>query len=174
MLKQEQPDFPLTYVFYKKLMSFLYAGRILHCFFLSALVLLIFCLNRLASAEHWYLSWYLVPVLFLTSFLVTTQLDAYSRYQNYKFVKDLLYKHGFRELLLKPFAHSRCQRDAAFEASKQLNYSIQTNQYYKKLGYRWYHILPTAVVRNPMVLLQKGFWITTFFVPHYESKYFYW
>lgn len=174
MIKQEQSLFPYLYIRYKKMKSFLHVGKILHLFTLFSLLLLGHFLHQLGELEFWYRSWLMLPVLFFSSLVITTQMDAYCRYQNYKFVKDLLHQYGYRDLLLKPFAHSRCQRDAVREAAKQLNYSEQTNRYFKKVGYRWYHILPATVVRDPLVLLGKGFWITTFFVPHYQSKYFEW
>ncbi|RKD90205.1 hypothetical protein [Mangrovibacterium diazotrophicum] len=174
MFKQEQPGVPISYVLFRKILSFLNAGRMLHLFCLISLFLTSVFLKRLLQAEHWYWSWHILPTLLFATLVVTTQLDAYSRYQNYKQVKDLLYLHGFRALLLGPFSHSRCQRDAVWEAAKQLSYAEQTQKYFKKLGYRWYHILPTPILKKPGLLLTKGYWATTFFVHYYPSKYFHW
>ncbi len=116
----------------------------------------------------------LILSVYLFSLLVTTQLDAYSRYQNYKMVKDMLYKNGFRGLIVKPFSKSQCQREAVKEAACQLNMDKQVKKYFYDSGYRWFHIIPTVLLENPLLFFTKGYWITTFFVPNYRSKYFIW
>jgi hypothetical protein len=112
--------------------------------------------------------------MFLLSVTVTSQLDAYSRFQNYKMMKDLLFQHGYRELFLKPFSRSRCQRDAVSEAASQLGLEADINLYFKRLGYKWYHIIPSVLIENPLILLTRNYWQTTFFVSYYRSKYFCW
>lgn len=119
-------------------------------------------------------SFYIFPVMFFFSLIITTEFDAYNRYQNYKMVKDLLYRHGFRELLVKPFSKSSCQRDAAAEAARQLEMKEKAAKYFYRLGYRWYHIIPSILVENPMTFFTKMYWVSTFFVPRYKSKYFLW
>ncbi|MCX6303763.1 MAG: hypothetical protein NT040_02235 [Bacteroidetes bacterium] len=106
--------------------------------------------------------------------MVTTQLDAFSRFQDYKMIKDLFYIYGFRGLLVKPYARSKCQRDAVMEAASQLGLRSAANKHFYNLGYRWYHIVPSVLIENPLLLLSTGYWRTTFFVPKYESKYFHW
>ncbi len=174
MLKQQNPTIPLYYVRYRKLLSFLSAGRTLHLFCIGSLLLCVHFLSRLFTMESWSELLLLLPALLFGTLVITTQLDAYSRYQNYKVVKDLMYEHGFRNLLLGPFAHSHCQRDAVREAAKQLNYQEQTRAYFRKIGYHWYHIIPTPIAKNPRLLLTKGYWGTTLFAKHYQSKYFHW
>jgi hypothetical protein len=39
------------------------------------------------------------------------ELDAYSRFQNYKSMKDLLYHYGFQIRFIKTLRHSKCQRE---------------------------------------------------------------
>jgi hypothetical protein len=112
--------------------------------------------------------------LFFFSLCITTELDAYSRYQNYKLVKDLFYKHGFREMIAKPFSKSSCQRHAAVEAGRQLEFSDKIENYFYNMGYRWHHIVPSMLIDKPLLFFTKDYWTSTFFVPRYKSKYFHW
>jgi hypothetical protein len=89
-------------------------------------------------------------------------------------VKDLYYEHGFRELITKPFSKSSCQRDAAAEAARQLDIEDKVESYFYKLGFRWYHIVPSMLIESPLLFFTKMYWLSTFFVPRYKSKYFYW
>ena len=106
--------------------------------------------------------------------ILFSQFDACSRYQNYKLAKDRLYKYGFDSRLLKPFMYSRCQRDAIATAAKDLKFQKEWKQLNIELGFRWYHVLPLIVKRNPLVLLSKDYWSKTLFVSTYHSKYFLW
>ena len=98
---------------------------------------------------------------------ILAELDARSRFQNYKQIKDQLYKYGYREIILNPVLNSRCQRDAALVAFTELGYKEEVKQFYYKKGYRWYHIIPDFVFSHPQFLFTGAFWKTTFFVPKY-------
>ena len=110
--------------------------------------------------------------LWLSSLPFFAQLDARSRFQNYKLLRDLLYRYGFRYKFVKALRHSRCQRDAALVAAKEMGYKFITEKYYRRCGYRWYHLLPDFIFKHPFYLFTKSFWITTFFARTYHSKYF--
>jgi hypothetical protein len=174
MLRQEQISMPWHIIIYRKIFTFLRTGRILHLFFLSSLVFFILAFNQVKFENYEFISIYSFLSLFFFSLCITTELDAYSRYQNYKMVKDLYYEHGFRELITKPFSKSSCQRDAATEAARQLNIEDKVENYFYKLGFRWYHIVPSMLIENPLLFFTKMYWLSTFFVPRYQSKYFYW
>lgn len=174
MLRQESIPVSVNYILYRRIVTFLRTGRILHVFFLIALTLFFVSLNKLSTTEKLPFLLYCLLSMFLFSVAITTQLDAYSRYQNYKMVKDMIYKNGYRVLIIKPFSKSRCQRDAVTEAAFQLEIQSSVDQYFHSLGYRWYHIIPTLLIENPLLLFSKGYWYSTFFVPKYKSKYFYW
>jgi hypothetical protein len=165
---------PLWFLYYKRLAAYLRAGWMLHLFCISTFALFMVCLLPLFDAEGWELLTYTLLSAFFFSVTVTTQLDAYSRYQNYKFIKDLFHEYGFRELLLRPFSRSKCQRDAVLEASTEPGFRADVNRYFYGKGYRWYHIVPSLLIENPLLLLTRGYWLTTFFVPRYDRKYFYW
>ena len=104
---------------------------------------------------------------------VFAQLDARSRYQNYKQVKDQLHAYGFKKIILKPTLKSRCQRDAVVVASDELGYKERCKDYFYSSGYRWYHLLPDFFFTDPLFLLHPRFWKTTFFAPTYRPKYRY-
>ncbi|MEA3476655.1 MAG: hypothetical protein U9R60_00620 [Bacteroidota bacterium] len=119
-----------------------------------------------------------VPVLLLKSclilyilwFPVSAQLDARSRFQNYKQLKDQIYLNGYQERILKPVLKSRCQRDAAKVAANELGYIKECTQYFKSYGYRWYHLIPDWFFRKPHFLLSKYFFRTTFFAQYYNPR----
>jgi hypothetical protein len=100
------------------------------------------------------------------------ELDAYSRFQNYKSMKDLLYHYGFQIRFIKTLRHSKCQREAAYYAARDLGYANNIHEYFKSCGYRWYHILPDFVWSHPEYLFSKHFWSTTFFTKTYHPKYY--
>jgi len=162
------------YIFYRQCVTYLKTGYILHFFSLLVLTLFLLCLDISETSTGIKQLGFGLLSMFLFSVTITSQLDAYSRFQNYKMVKDLLYIHGFRELFLKPFSRSRCQRDAVSEAAVQLGLSSDINLYFSRLGYKWYHIFPSLLIEKPLLILTRNYWYTTFFVSYYKSKYFCW
>lgn len=115
-----------------------------------------------------YLTTYFFSLIFFS------QLDARSRYQNYKMVKDKLFEYGFDFRLLRPFIYSRCQRDAIMVAAIEMNFFDDWKKMIHSLGFRWYHVLPHLVIRKPMILLTRDYWNKTLFVKNYQSRYFLW
>ena len=109
-------------------------------------------------------------LVFLFSLPILSQLDARSRFQSYKRVKDNFLIYGFDPRLLRPFIKSRCQRDAVLAAADELGYKNWCRSYFHSQGYRWYHILPDFVFTNPAYLLSPRFWQATFFSKTYHPK----
>jgi hypothetical protein len=174
MLKEDSISVSEWYIFYKKMVTFLRTSLTLQLFFVFTLTMFIIFLYRFLENGIKLVSWNTLFTMFFFSLAITTQLDAYSRYQNYKQVKDLIHKNGFRGMIIKPFSGSRCQRDAVREMAHQLKIKNLVRQYFYHLGYRWYHIIPTTLIRKPLLIFTRGYWITIFFVPRYRSKYFLW
>ena len=102
---------------------------------------------------------------------VLSQLDARSRWQNYKQIKDQLCGFGYRERIFKPVLKSSCQRQAALIAASECGYRKQLLALFRAHGYRWYHIPPDFVMVRPQFLLTRHFWRTTFFTPTYYPRY---
>jgi hypothetical protein len=103
-----------------------------------------------------------------------SQFDAYGRYQNYKQIKDALFEMGYDSRLITPFMYSKCQRDAVIIAGDDLGNSKEIRAFFREQGYRWYHVLPDAFVKNPLVLFYGLFWKRILFTKHYELKNFFW
>jgi hypothetical protein len=156
------------------LRSYLRAGCFLH--FMTFVELALLCM----AYSFFFISFEsLTPVgiflkLILTFFLAVlplfSQLDARSRYQNYKQLKDQLFFYGFDRRIFKPILQSRCQRDAAMAAAEELGYGNKCHSYFKICGYRWYHLVPDFIFQTPYLLLTRAFWRRTFFMPTYRPR----
>lgn len=159
---------------YKKAISYLKAGCLLHA--ITVFEIMFFTsLYYFINVTSWFdNNDYLILKLLALSPSVCmplfAQLDARSRFQNYKLVKDHLYLYGFQPRILKPFLKSRCQRDAAIAAAGELGLSVHCRDYFKSFGYRWYHLFPDVVFKRPSVLLTRNFWLTTLFTKTYQPK----
>jgi hypothetical protein len=113
----------------------------------------------------------------LMSFLVSVCafLDARSRVQDYKRAKDLFFENRSQQTrIARLFIHSKCQREAALVAARDLGMEAQVGATYAAMGYRWYHILPDAALRRPGLFLTWAYWRKTLFAPAYCSPHFYW
>jgi hypothetical protein len=159
---------------YKKVVSYLKASYLLHAItifeiiFFSSLYYFIDVVSWFSSSDYMILKLLAIsPSICMPLF---AQLDARSRFQNYKLVKDHLYLYGFQPRILKPFLKSRCQRDAAIAAANELGLSNHCREYFRGFGYKWYHLFPDIIFKQPSVLLTKNFWLTTLFTKTYHPK----
>ena len=119
-----------------------------------------------------WLMWLLIFISFL-NMSVLAELDGYSRFQNYKQIKDQLYLNGYHDRLLKPLSKSSCQRAAAILAGDELGIKNKITYYFFSRDYRWYHIIPDFVFDNPLLFFTPYFWRSTFFTPYYKPKFLY-
>lgn len=156
------------------LRSYLVAGKLLHLITLIELIAIIILVPLIAGLETggnilwWGVKYYAIG--FLVSLPLFSQLDARSRFQNYKQIKDQIFLYGYDQRIFKPVLKSRCQRDAAWLSAEELGYGDQCKAYFHSHGYRWYHIFPDFVFSKPQFLLTTYFWRTTFFSPRYTPK----
>lgn len=154
--------------------SYLRAGLFLHVMTLAGLALLwsassclpIFGEDTVTLGDFCEV----ILLSFLMALPLFSQLDARSRYQNYKQIKDQLFLYGFDKRIFKPVLKSRCQRDAALAAAEELGYGDKCRAYFRASGYRWYHIVPDFVLHAPGFFLSGAFWRRTFFMPTYQPK----
>jgi hypothetical protein len=161
-------------IYRPKYISYLKVGRLLHIITIAELVAIIVLIPHVPD----FISESNLGLLFLKSYAlvymiwlpVSAQLDARSRFQNYKQIKDQLYLNGFQQRILKPVLKSRCQRDAAAVAAMELGYHEQCKQYFSSNGFRWYHLLPAWVFAKPQYLFTVYFFKTTFFASFYHPK----
>ena len=123
----EKPGF--RRVAYERSLRYLKVGAFLHLMSVLSVLILVVC-TRIALdffREELFtrsLAW---GALALWAFTVPffSQFDAFGRYQNYKQIKDSLYEMGFDTRLIKPFMHSKCQRDAATRAASSSGSTIR-------------------------------------------------
>lgn len=176
MFRQESSmtNLSIFQIYYLRSVSYIRTGFILHAFSIIVFSLFLICYNQLFDSKGFMLIVFTMLSMFFFTISITSQLDAYSRYQDYKRVKDLLYIHGFRERIMKPYSRSRCQRNAISEAALQLGMLPMLNEYFYQAGYRWFHIIPTILIEKPLIFFTRHYWYSTFLVPRYESKYFNW
>lgn len=95
--------------------------------------------------------------------------DGISRHREYKRIKAMFVRYGFSERILEPLARSRCQRDAALLAARETGHGEDARNYFISLGYRWYHILPDSVMRNPFSFLKPSF-LRSSFMPGKKAR----
>ena len=158
------------------LCTYLRVGALLH---LNTMLYLLLMQPAWDLGLTWLKQGLLLPGLlacWLASFFlantVLSQLDARSRWQNYKQIKDALYGFGYRERIFTPLLKSSWQRQAALIAAEDLGYRARVAAFFRSHGYRWYHIPPDFVFAHPQFLLSRPFWRTTFFAPTYHPRHF--
>jgi len=153
--------------------SYILAGKLLHIISLIeilAIILIIPELYKLEPSSFLLKGLKYYAIIFLLSLPVFSQLDARSRYQNYKQIKDQIFIYGFDARILKPIIHSRCQRDAALLSASELGYKIECKNKFHAVGYKWFHLFPDFLFTKPQFLLTVYFLKTTFFTPTYRSR----
>lgn len=154
-------------------LTYLLAGWLLHVITVAELVVVFHVVPALfnmdtTTAAGTVLRHYLVS--FFVSLPLFSQLDARSRYQNYKQLRDQFILFGFDHRILKPALKSRCQRDAAHIAARDTGYGDACKTLFRVCGYRWYHLFPDFLFTHPWFLLTAYFWRTTFFTPTYHAR----
>lgn len=157
----------------KKVHPYIRAGILLHYVTIAEIVFLYLVFNGLNKNGFMGGQFVFVKRLLLYPFITMPlfpQLDAYSRYQNYKQLRDLFYSYGYNARFVKPFIRSRCQRDAVLAAADDVGFKKYCRQDFYNYGYRWYHFFPDFIFANPKFLLCKHFWMTTFFTKTYHAK----
>lgn len=162
----------------ERFFRFLKVGAFLHV--MSVLCVLIMLISARIAFEYYQDGLFVQTVIWAAfatwAFTVPffSELDALGRYQNYKQIKDAMYDMGYDQRLIRPFIHSKCQRDAVIIAGHDLGCQNEIKEFFRDQGYRWYHILPDAFVKNPFVLFHSMFWKRILFTKRYQLKNFYW
>ncbi len=162
----------------ERFLRFIKVGAFLHVMALVSVVIM-FVSARIALEfydDGFYVKTVIWAAVAAWAFTVPffSELDALGRYQNYKQIKDSMYEMGYDHRLVRPFIHSKCQRDAVVVAGDDLGCQNEVKKFFKDQGYRWYHILPDAFVKNPFVLFHSLFWKRILFTKRYQLKNFYW
>ena len=149
-------------------------GTLLHFVAALAFTVAVYSFSTLSNIDFYSVNilWFIWLAVFIIFFnmSILAELDGYSRFQNYKQVKDQMFLNGYQERQLKPLLKSSCQRKAANLAADELGCGKEVQSYFYREGYRWYHIIPDFVFHNPRFFFSSFFWRTTFFTPHYLPK----
>ena len=115
--------------------SYFVAGKLLHFIALIEIGFIVVLAPEIASWDTgdnnllWGLKMYAIAFLF--SLPVFSQLDARSRFQNYKQIKDQIFLYGYDERIFKPVLKSRCQRDAAWLSAKEMGLGDHCRDYFR-------------------------------------------
>lgn len=88
--------------------------------------------------------------------------DALSRCREYQRMKYLFLRYGFRTKIVKQLSQSRCQRDAVLLAARETGFFHQAHSFFTDQGYKWYHILPDQIMKNPILFFHPHFLKSTF------------
>ncbi|MGM0655800.1 MAG: hypothetical protein ACQETR_10850 [Thermodesulfobacteriota bacterium] len=163
-------------VYVCRIMKLIQTGMLLHL--AACLGIMLFCtFCPLAMDAFYQKKWshlagygWLAAYGFILPFFA--ELDALSRFQNYKQAKDLFYENGFKPRIANLYAGSRCQRDAAVVAAKDLGIGPEIIEHYQARGFKWYHVLPGALFSRPGILLTRNYWQRTLFEARYTSRHF--
>jgi hypothetical protein len=157
---------PKTHLWAARTIGYLSSGALLHLITVVEMVMLLIAAVWINAHP------FKVPALAVLCLLpVFTQLDARSRFQEYKKVKDQLVRYGPDRRIFKSVSNSRCRRDAALAAARHLGCAAACRAYFVTAGYRWYHLAPDFVNNHPGFFFSSVFWRTTFFAPSYPSRY---
>ena len=68
---------------------------------------------------------------------------------------------------------SKCQRNAAVVAAKELGYEDEILNHFRSKGIKWFHYIPYFIINDPLFLFRNYFWERTFLEKVYESKFDY-
>ena len=158
----------------KVIRSYFTAGKLLHIITLIEIIAIVFLvplISKIESGNNIAIAGLkLFAIIYIISLPLFAQLDARSRFQNYKQIKDQIYIYGFDKRIFKPVLKSRCQRDAAWLSAKELGHGEKCRIYFFSEGYRWFHLFPDFLFSKPQFLFTHYFWKTTFFSSKYVSK----
>jgi hypothetical protein len=112
-------------------------------------------------------------VIFAFSHIFLVILDGWSRFQNYKRIKDNLFTHGFSSKIARLYIGSKCQRNAFLVAARELGMEDQAVRYYRRQGIKPYHLIPHYMIQDRCFLFKRFFWSRTFLEKYYEPKFNY-
>ena len=160
-----------------QLTSYIRVGRLLYYSLILFILEAWFYWGKLVNAYYqsstpWVLFWiWSFMFSFIHIFLVLA--DGWSRFQNYKRVKDQFFIHGFNKKIANTYIGSKCQRMAAEVAAEELGIVQEVKAYYIQAGVKWYHYVPYFMIKEPLFLIKKKFWSRTFLEKHYNPKFDY-
>ncbi len=165
-------------IVYQRVKRVFQVAQLLYLIAVSGLVVSFYAVFMASSAFKHHNTFSFICYGFIAGYGVIiflfAQLDACSRYQNYKKAKDLFYENGFKVRIVDLFINSHCQRNAIKVAAQDFGFLKELCLYYHEQGYRWFHILPDFIFKSPLIVFKRKYWERTLFEKRYKSKYFLW
>ena len=157
--------------------SYWNVGKLLYSALILFVIESIFYFEKVQEAflqdSYYIIGFWLWSLLFSFTHIFLVLADGWSRFQNYKRIKDLFFEHGFSYKLAAHYRGSKCQRMAVLTAAKELGIESDVKRYYKKLGIKWYHFIPNFMVADPWFIFKNYFWSRTFLEKTYQPKFNY-
>ncbi|SHJ17601.1 hypothetical protein SAMN04488096_109144 [Mesonia phycicola] len=127
----------------------------------------------LLSENKWQILFWLSFFLFSFIHIFLVLMDSWSRFQNYKRIKDQLYYYGFQPKVANNYLVSKCQRHALKIACKELRYQKEHKRFLKLRSVKWYHFIPYFMIEDPLFIMKSHFWNRTFLEKYYAPKFNY-
>ena len=154
--------------------SYLRSGRLLYIslflFIAESLTYLYLLLRSYDNADWYWLAFWVWCFAFSFVHIFLVMADGWSRYQNYKRIKDQLYLYGFDARIVCAYMGSTCQRTATITAAEELDMKKEVVDFFYSRGYRWYHWIPDFMIRDPFFLIRSNFWSRTFLEKNYRAR----
>jgi hypothetical protein len=159
------------------LYSYLNVGKLLYyslIIFIFETVVYWVQFDKAFRSENWLLAiFWFGSVLFAFTHIFLVMMDGWSRFQNYKRIKDHIYQHGFTVQIASHYKGSKCQRRAVIVAAAELGHEKEAYDYFATLNLKWYNIVPHFMLKDPLFLFKRYFWSRTFLEKYYTAKYNY-
>ncbi|SFS53589.1 hypothetical protein SAMN04487906_0732 [Zhouia amylolytica] len=159
------------------IVSYFNVGRLLHysliLFILEAWIYGVQLIKSIEKESTFWIVFWISFFLFAFLHIFLVIMDGWSRFQNYKRAKDQFYMHGFNRRIANTYIGSKCQRNAAIVAAKELGLEKEIIEYYKDMNVKWYHFVPYFMVKDPLFMFRKKFWSRTFLEKNYQPKFDY-
>lgn len=129
--------------------------------------------KAMQSGELFWIGFWAWSFMFSFVHIFLVVMDSWSRFQDYKKAKDLFFMYGIRPRTADRFIGSKCQRNAALQAARELGVAEDLLLQFRQRGVRWYHYIPYFMVSDPYFMIRGAFWQRTFLERHYEPKFDY-
>jgi len=159
------------------LISYFKVSKWLHIALVLFLIESYFYGNALKEAllleNKWLIVFWLFFFLFSFLHIFLVLMDSWSRFQNYKRMKDQLYRYGFQPKVANNYLVSKCQRQALKIACKELGFYKEYKRFLKLRAVKWHHFIPYFMMEDPLFMVKSHFWNRTFLEKHYTPKYKY-
>ena len=99
-------------------------------------------LEKTSAIQETYSLFWLCCFLFSFTHIFLVLMDSWSRFQNYKRIKDQLFMYGFQPKIANNYLVSKCQRRALKIACEELELEQEYTRYLERCKVKWYHFVP--------------------------------